>query len=71
MTEKQRAREHAAYRSVTALAILLPVLGVVAGVVLLTKKDRLDRALGEHAIVTSIACGVLWALVYVAASLMF
>jgi hypothetical protein len=56
---KVRAKQHSSYWTFTILGLLLPVIGIILGIVYLTKKDLLDRKLGEHTIVMSIIGFVL------------
>jgi len=54
-----RAKQHPSYGTFTALGLLLPIIGIIIGIVYLTKKDLLDRKVGEHTIVMSIIGFVL------------
>lgn len=54
-----RANQHNSYGAFTALGLLLPIVGIIIGIVYLTKKDLLDRKVGEHTIVMSIIGFVL------------
>ncbi len=59
-TEKPMAKNHPSYGSASLVSFLLPVIGLLMGVVYLTKSDAVARKLGEHAIVVSLLGSVFW-----------
>lgn len=61
---KARASDHESYNTYSLLSFLLPLVGLIMGAVMLTKEDKVDRKLGEHAIVVSIIGSVVWAILY-------
>jgi hypothetical protein len=56
---KTHASKHPSYGSFTVISLLIPIVGIVVGVVYLTKKNLLDRKLGEHSIAMSIVGMIL------------
>lgn len=58
---KAKASQHESYGAYTVLAILLPIVGLLLGIVYMAKDDKLDRKLGEHLL----ALGVLFMFVYI------
>jgi uncharacterized membrane protein YvbJ len=58
--QKISAGEHESYGTITILSILLPIVGIIIGIVYLTKNDPLDKKLGEHAIAFSILFTIIW-----------
>jgi uncharacterized membrane protein HdeD (DUF308 family) len=52
--KKVKANEHDSYGTFTILALLFPIVGLIIGIVFLTKDSQLDRKVGEHTIVMSI-----------------
>jgi hypothetical protein len=61
---KPSARAHDQYGQFTIISIVIPLLGFILGVVYLTRKNPLDRKLGEHAIAISILCGLMWSVLF-------
>ena len=59
-TVKVKANQHESYWSYTILALLLPVIGLILGIVFMAKDKKLDRKLGEHLL----AISVLFMIVY-------
>lgn len=54
-----KASDHSNYAVTTLVSVLIPVAGIVMGIIYLTKEKKLDRKLGEHLI----AVGVLMSIV--------
>ncbi len=52
--------EHSQYVFSIFLCMLLPIAGIIMGIVFLGKESPLDRKLGTHAILLSLACSVIW-----------
>lgn len=63
MTEKVvsiKANQHDSYTTYTLLAILIPVIGLLLGVVFMGKDDKTDRKLGEHLLAVSVLFMIVW-----------
>lgn len=60
---KIKANHHSSYGVFTLLSILMPLIGLILGVIYLTKNNKLDKKLGEHSIAVSIAFFILWSVV--------
>jgi len=58
-----KVSKHPDYATITIISAILPVVGIILGIVYLTKDNRADKKLGEHAIVGSILFAILWYLV--------
>lgn len=56
---KIKATSHPSYWTFTILGLLLPIVGIVVGIIYLTKENELDRKLGEHIIAISILGAIL------------
>jgi threonine/homoserine efflux transporter RhtA len=63
MTNKNKTKttSHPAYKMVTIVSFIIPVAGILIGIIYLTKEKKEDLKLGEHAIATSLIAGILWA----------
>lgn len=59
-TKAVKASQHESYGAFTIISILLPVVGVILGIVYLAKDNKLDKKLGEHCI----AIGVLFSIIF-------
>lgn len=63
-----KARQHDSYITMTVICILIPLVGLILGIVYLTKDKVLDKKLGEHLLAFSILMGIiqtfLWVLVF-------
>jgi len=57
---KVKANQHESYGTYTALALLLPGIALLIGIVFMTKDDKLDRKLGEHLLAISILFIILY-----------
>jgi hypothetical protein len=51
---------HPSYNAFLFLAFLLPLFGLIAGIVLMTKDGVLDKRVGEHTLVMSLVFGFFW-----------
>lgn len=51
---KIKAKQHDSYETFTLISVLLPVVGIILGIVMLTKEQKLDKKLGEHCMALSI-----------------
>lgn len=58
--KKFKATDHPSYRTFTLLTLLFPVIGIVLGIVYLSKNNPLDKKLGEHTIAFSVLAVMLW-----------
>lgn len=54
-----KANEHPDYLTLTIISVLLPIVGIILGIVYLTRPDTVDRKLGEHLIAFSLAVIIL------------
>lgn len=68
--KKIKARHHDSYVALTILSIILPLVGLIVGIVFMTKNTKLDHKLGEHLIALSILMGIIgiifWGVVFAA-----
>lgn len=61
MTEaKIKAKDHESYTTFTILAVIIPIVGFILGIVYLTKDKKLDKKLGEHTLAFSVLFGIFW-----------
>lgn len=60
---KIKVSKHSDYATVTIISAILPIIGIILGIVYLTKNSKADKKLGEHAIVGSILFSILWFLI--------
>lgn len=62
--QQLQARNHESYGAFTVLAVLLPPVGIILGIIYLAKSDPLSRKLGEHtiafAVFAAIIISILW-----------
>lgn len=61
---KVKASQHASYGSISLLCFLLPAIGIILGIVYLTKDKLVDKKLGEHAIAFSFLAAILWSVIF-------
>lgn len=61
---KPKAKDHESYGSYTALAVLFPLIGLILGVVYMSKDDALDKKFGEHLLAVSIFASIAWAIAW-------
>lgn len=61
---KVRASDHESYNTYSVLSFIIPLVGLIMGAVMLTKDEKVDKKLGEHAIVVSIFGFMLWGLLW-------
>ncbi|MEO5950351.1 MAG: hypothetical protein ABIQ04_02795 [Candidatus Saccharimonadales bacterium] len=61
---KIKASDHESYGTLTIIALLIPLVGLIVGASYLTKDSKLDRKLGEHLIACSVfatvAVTIMW-----------
>ncbi len=57
--KKVHAKQHDSYQAFTAIALLLPLVGFILGIIYLTKHSLLERKLGEHTITMSVVGTIL------------
>jgi hypothetical protein len=60
--KKLKANNHSSYGLYTVICILIPIVGIILGIVCLTKSDPLEKKLGEHALAFSIVMMILYSL---------
>jgi len=63
--EKVKASNHDSYNTFSVISFVLPFVGLILGAIMLTKDDKLDKKLGEHAIVVSVFGFIVWAIAWV------
>lgn len=61
---KLKASDHEDYAKYTILALVIPVVGIIMGIIYATKDDKLEKKLGEHMIAMSLLFGLLWTVVW-------
>lgn len=54
-----KARQHDSYITMTVICILIPLVGLILGIVYLTKDKVLDKKLGEHMLAFGILMGII------------
>lgn len=59
-TKKVKAGDHNQHGLFTIIAVLLPVVGIILGIVYVVRKNLLDRKLGEHTIAVSVLALIIW-----------
>jgi hypothetical protein len=59
---KVKASQHESYAAYTGLAILLPGIAWILGLIFMTKDNKLDRKLGEHVLAFSILFMIIYGL---------
>ena len=57
-----KAKNHPSYGAYTLICILIPIVGLLIGIVQITKSDPLDKKLGEHAIAFSLFMAIVYAI---------
>lgn len=62
---KIKASQNSNYGVFSLISILMPLIGLILGVIYLTKNNKLDRKLGEHSIAVSILFFVFWSIIAV------
>lgn len=55
-----KAKDHPNYWTYTLVCILIPIVGVVLGIIGLTRSEKVERKLGEHALALSIVLMVAY-----------
>lgn len=61
---KVKASDHESYNTYTLISFLIPIVGIIMGAIMLTKDQKIDKKLGEHAIVVSIMGFILWGILW-------
>ena len=51
---KEKIKNHPSYWTFTILGLILPIVGIIVGIVYLTKEKTIDKKLGEHIISISV-----------------
>lgn len=64
LPQKVKASDHDIYGVTTIVSLLIPIVGVILGIIYLSKTTKVDRKLGEHlvaiGILSFIVYGILW-----------
>lgn len=60
---KVRASDHESYNTFSIIGFLVPLIGIIIGIVYITKDTKLEKKLGEHMIAFSILGFILWTIV--------
>lgn len=58
------AADHESYWAYTIVSALLPVIGLILGIVCLVRPEPVDRKLGEHCLALSVVFAVVYALLF-------
>lgn len=61
---KAKANQHPSYWIYTLVAILLPLVGFILGIIGLTKSDPVEKKLGEHALALSVVFFVIYLILF-------
>ena len=59
-----KAKDHPSYGTYTLVCVLIPIVGIVLGIIGMTKSDLLEKKLGEHALALSITLMVVYAIIF-------
>lgn len=59
-----KATDHESYSSLSILGFLFPFIGIILGIVFITKENRLDKKLGEHLIAFSMLGFIAWSVIW-------
>lgn len=62
MTNKIKANAHESYVTYTILSIIVPIVGLILGIVYMAKDNPLERKLGEHLVAVSVLFMIVWGL---------
>ncbi len=60
-----KASDHESYNTLTVVSFLLPIVGIILGIVYLTKTTPEERKLGEHLVAFSIFAAIVQGILYV------
>jgi hypothetical protein len=55
-----RAKDHPSYGLLTLVAVVIPLIGIILGVVHLAKSAPVDKKIGEHLLAVSLLMIFLW-----------
>ena len=61
---KVKASDHEDHLRFTLIAIILPIVGFILGIVYLTKDNRVDKKLGEHLLAVSVLVSIVFYIGY-------
>lgn len=64
---KVRASDHDNYNAISVISFLFPFIGFIMGAIFLTKDSKLEKKLGEHAVVVAVfgtIVGIILFIVY-------
>ena len=62
--KKIKASDHDIYGVTTVVALLIPLVGIVLGIVYLSKNTKIDRKLGEHLIALGILSCIIVSIIW-------
>lgn len=57
--KKIKANQHESYGSFTLISVLIPLAGLIMGVIFLTKDTALEKKLGEHLLAVSVLASII------------
>jgi hypothetical protein len=60
-----KALDHESYWTLSILAFIIPIVGLILGIVYLTKDNKLDKKLGEHLVALSVLFMIFWGVAYI------
>lgn len=55
-----RAKDHPSYGLLTLVAVIIPIIGIILGIVHLAKSAPVDKKIGEHLLAVSLLMIFLW-----------
>ena len=64
MKRKAKARDHESYWTLSIISLLIPMVGIILGIVYLTRSEMVDRKLGEHLIVMAIVSIIIFSFIW-------
>ena len=56
---KVRAQDNESFGTYTLIAIIIPIAGLILGILMLAKDTPIDKKLGEHLVAISILMGIV------------
>lgn len=57
-------KNHPSYSSLTVVSFVLPLIGIILGIVYLTKPDRMTKNFGGHLLAVSILGWIVWTVLF-------
>lgn len=61
---KPKATDHPSYWTYTLVAVLIPFIGFILGIIGMTKSDPVEKKLGEHALALSVVFFVVYLILF-------